>query len=107
MSYVDHPLSPVVRRPYLEHRVTTREVNEVMKNRPLVTKPGREQVIEGEQRTSVHAFGTTDRGRRLVVILSLDPNGETAFVVTARPMTKRESADFDRTTQAGEPEEAG
>ena len=35
-------------------------------------------------------FGTTDTGRYLVIVLTPDVDGRTAFVVTARDMTRRE-----------------
>lgn len=71
------------------HEVSPVEVTQVLRNRPL-SMPGRAQTVENEARTAVQVFGVTDAGRHLFVVLSPDPGGETAFVITARPMTAKE-----------------
>lgn len=81
------------------HRATPAEVRQVLRNRPLLVRDGRVAELEGEQRPSVNVYGVTDAGRHLFVVLSVDPNGTTAFVVTARSMTDRERREFQALTK--------
>ena len=68
------------------HRVSAAEVEEVVYTRPRLTRKGQD---------GTHlVFGTTGAGRMLVVVLAPDRDGRTAFVVTARDMTRKEKAEF-------------
>jgi len=70
------------------HRVSPGEVEQVVYTRPRLT-------VKGQGGTRL-VFGTTDSGRFLVVVLAPDIDGTTAFVVTAREMTRKEKAEFRR-----------
>jgi uncharacterized DUF497 family protein len=81
------------------HRVKASEVRQVLRNRPLLVRDGRVAKVEGEHRESTNVYGVTDADRHLFIVLSVDPNGTAAFVVTARPMTDRERREFRALTQ--------
>jgi uncharacterized protein len=81
------------------HRVGPDEVRQALRNWPRYVRDGRVAEVEGERRESTNVYGVTDASRYLLVILSVDPNGATAFVVTARSMTDRERREFRALTR--------
>ena len=68
------------------HGVTLDEVREAILERPYWAAPGRDG--------TVLAYGRTYAGRYLLVVIL--PEGEEAFVVTARDMTSAEKKTFRR-----------
>jgi uncharacterized protein len=69
------------------HNVTPEEVEQVLYARPRL-------VLKGAEGTE-YAFGTTDEGRYLLVVLAESIDGR-AYVVTARDMTNAERQAFRR-----------
>lgn len=69
------------------HDVTLAEVREAILERPYYQRGGRDD--------SVLCYGQTYAGRLLLVVVVEDTPG-TAFVVTARDMTKAEKKTFQR-----------
>ena len=69
------------------HNVTPEEVEQVLYARPRL-------VLKGAEGTE-YAFGTTDVGRYLLVVLVESIDGR-AYVVTARDMTDAERQAFRR-----------
>jgi uncharacterized DUF497 family protein len=71
---------------WVKHGVTDSECEEVFFNRPFVLRHDPRHSSAAEQRW--HAFGETDRGRRLLV--SFTVRARFVRVVSAREMTRRE-----------------
>jgi len=81
------PADGQVRRPIAAHNVTRDEVEQVLYARPRL-------VLKGAEGTE-YAFGTTDEGRYLLIVLAESIDGR-AYVVTARDRTNAERQVFRR-----------
>jgi uncharacterized DUF497 family protein len=68
-----------------KHGVTDSECEEIFFNRPLVVRYDPEHSA-AERRW--HALGTTDRGRRLLMVFTM--RGQLVRVISGREMTRRE-----------------
>jgi hypothetical protein len=64
------------------------EVEDVLLSRP--------QLVVKTRGDALAVFGTSAAGRYLAVMVSMDEDGGSAFVITARDMTKNESQVFIR-----------
>lgn len=74
-----------------KHDVDNREIEEVFFNQPLlVTSDAGHSMTERRYR----ALGTTDHGRRLMVIFTLRANSSLIRIVSARPMNRKERASY-------------
>ena len=75
-----------------KHAVRTREVEEVLNNRPYIRRASRGRQT-GEDVYS--AMGQTDEGRYLIVIFILKPYRR-ALVISARDMDKKERTSYEK-----------
>ena len=85
LSRDDHNVAHVAR-----HAVTAAEVEEVIDNPST-----RWNRVDTHQPGRLQAGGLTAAGRYLIVILDTPTRQNTAYVVTARPMTNRERSNFE------------
>ncbi len=70
------------------HNVLPHEVEDVLFTRP--------QLVVKTRGGALAVFGTSGAGRHLAVMISLDDDGASAFVITARDMTKNERQVFQK-----------
>jgi uncharacterized DUF497 family protein len=76
------------------HSVTVDEVEEI------VASPASRWVGDDTHRVGrLKAWGVTGSGRHLIVVVDTPTPQNTAYVVTARPMTTREKASFQGGTR--------
>jgi uncharacterized DUF497 family protein len=80
-----------------KHGVSTAEVEQVFLNTPLLLAP---DAKHSQKEPRLHALGRTDQDRWLHITFTERGNSELIRPISARPMSRKERAVYEKATQA-------